>query len=142
MIWPWQRKRAAVAPQVTARAAAVTLTFSVPGATVEVVGESFYQSHLRSIFGPAKRDWSYMNCSAELVLENDNPHDANAVRVDINGGAVGHLSRADAVKFRARYAPYNRNGFRQSWTAEIRAKKRTTSNPVAGEHGVWLDLEL
>jgi sRNA-binding protein len=37
---------------------------------------------------------------ADLVPEANNPHDANAVRVDIDGLTVGYLDREDAVAFR------------------------------------------
>ena len=38
-------------------------------------------------------------CTAALVPEPDNPHDPNAVMVQIEGRLVGYLSRADAVAY-------------------------------------------
>ena len=38
---------------------------------------------------------------AELVFDDANPYDSNAVRVEIHGEKVGHLSRTAAERFRA-----------------------------------------
>lgn len=69
--------------------------------SVKVVGESFYERHLAAICGRATSEMREHYRMATLILEDDNPHDSNAVRVEIDGGQVGHLSRADAVRFRA-----------------------------------------
>jgi hypothetical protein len=42
--------------------------------------------------------------SARLVPEADNPYDDHAVRVEIVGRKVGHLSRADARRYRTVHA--------------------------------------
>ena len=66
--------------------------------TLEVVGESRYQDNLwRLVDGqtdPAER--VRVEIIAVLVTEPDNPYDANAVGVWIDGLKVGHLSRNDA----------------------------------------------
>jgi hypothetical protein len=66
---------------------------------VAVVGESFYQPALIAITG--RSDWVEVQypCMALLVLEPRNPHDPNAVRVEIKRQLVGYLSRADAVSY-------------------------------------------
>ncbi len=66
----------------------------------EVVGESHYQRNLRSITGGKTPDGVEKFFEAELVLEDSNPHDKNAVRVDIQGMTVGYLSRERALRWR------------------------------------------
>jgi hypothetical protein len=74
---------------------------------LQAVGESFYQDAPRAIVdGHPEPGGNYPDSGCEcrvqatLVPEGDNPHDANAVRVEIQGRKVGHLSRADAVRYR------------------------------------------
>lgn len=67
---------------------------------VEVVGESYRQAVLESIVGGRDRDGAEHEASATLILENDNPHDDQAVRVEIESHHVGYLSRADARRYR------------------------------------------
>jgi HIRAN domain len=67
---------------------------------VKVVGESFYQENLFRLCGPAASTMRQFPKRAVLALETNNPRDKNAVRVDIDGLTVGHLSREDAVWFR------------------------------------------
>jgi len=63
---------------------------------INVVGESFYQPALKRVSQcPAKGEHGY-ECSAELVLDPDNPHDKFAVRVEVDGELVGHLPRGTA----------------------------------------------
>ena len=40
--------------------------------------------------------------SAHLILDNDNPCDSNAVRIDINNRTVGYMNREQALSFRRR----------------------------------------
>jgi hypothetical protein len=67
---------------------------------LDVVGESFYRDNLKSLF---KREapGDEVECSATLKLDNGNPHDDQAVAVHIRGLQVGHLSRANARRYRA-----------------------------------------
>jgi hypothetical protein len=69
---------------------------------VDVVGESFYTDsfiELARRHRPARDDDEAFG-DATLTLEDDNPHDKNAVAVHIEGLQVGHLSRAMAADFR------------------------------------------
>jgi hypothetical protein len=77
---------------------------------VDVVGESHYELNLRHAFGQLSTTGEEVACTATLVLENTNVYDANAVRVEVAGRKVGHLSRQDAVVFRERYAPSGVDG--------------------------------
>lgn len=67
-----------------------------------IVGESYYQSAIKRLAGPNNEHVEEKEYKALLVPEDDNPHDDKAVRVDIEGRAVGHLSREDARRFRRR----------------------------------------
>jgi hypothetical protein len=68
---------------------------------VEAVGESFYQPTLLAVCGARRGEAVGHECTALLVLEPENPHDPNAVRIEVEGHLVGHLSRADALAYRA-----------------------------------------
>lgn len=66
---------------------------------VSVVGESHYQDALVRVSKcPPSGEHGY-ECSAELVLEPDNPHDKFAVRVEVDGEHVGYLPRGTAKRF-------------------------------------------
>jgi hypothetical protein len=65
-----------------------------------IVGESHYQDALEQICGPRTDEGEDRRVEAQLVLEDQNPHDSMAVRVDINGITVGYLSRDHARTYR------------------------------------------
>jgi hypothetical protein len=68
---------------------------------LEVVGESYYQENLWRLVSPHRRgERVRSDIYALLVAENDNPHDAKAVAVWVQGLKVGHLSRANARRYR------------------------------------------
>ncbi len=64
-----------------------------------MVGESHYQDALRAMTGGTVEGRGAPRVQAALVPEPDNPHDPNAVMVQIEGHLVGYLSRADAVAY-------------------------------------------
>jgi HIRAN domain len=70
---------------------------------LEVVGESRYQDNLWRLVGrrydPGERVRE--ETTAVLVAEPDNPHDANAISIWIDGLKVGYLSREDAQRHHA-----------------------------------------
>jgi hypothetical protein len=66
----------------------------------DIVGESFYQEDLERICGGKTEDGVEFECEAALVPEAGNPHDKNAVRIEINFKKVGHLSREHAAEYR------------------------------------------
>jgi hypothetical protein len=80
-----------------------TATFVLYGGQhdLEVVGESHYQDILWRIVGrkTAERVRVAVRCCC-LVAEPENPHDANAIAVRIDGATVGYLSRSDAAEYR------------------------------------------
>ena len=70
---------------------------------VQIQGESFYHENIEKICGSYDDDQGYDDDGhqAALYLEDDNPFDpGNAVRVEINDLAVGHLSKSDAKTYR------------------------------------------
>jgi hypothetical protein len=106
----------------------------------DIVGEASYQTALRAIAGPKSEDGVRRRCTAYLILEDSNPHDRNAVRVDIDGLTVGYLDRRMAKQYRAELA-------RQKWSATMQADavivggwKRGRSDE--GSYGVKLDLPV
>lgn len=103
---------------------------------VKAVGESFYDSNLRELCGPAEDHMRQFAKTAILTLENDNPYDGNAVRVDVDGLTVGHLSRNDAKRFRATYAG---RGASQFPCAALLISLRGNA---ASDYGVRLDLYI
>ncbi len=71
-------------------------------AELKVVGESHYQENLLAVIGhpDLASERVRVDMSAVLMPEVDNPHDANAISVDVNGLKVGYLSREDARQYR------------------------------------------
>ena len=67
---------------------------------IDVVGESHYQRALERICGGRTEDGAQEQVEASLLLEDDNPHDNMAVRIDIEGHTVGYLSRDVAREYR------------------------------------------
>lgn len=72
--------------------------------SLDIVGESKYQDALEQICGGRTENSANKVITAVLVLEDDNPYDNQAVRVDIEGHTVGHLSRENARQYRKRLA--------------------------------------
>ncbi len=81
--------------------AAVSANLPGPG-TFEfgIVGESHYQDALEAICGGRTEESAEYLTEAVLVLEDTNPYDKMAVRVDINGETVGYLSKSNARAYR------------------------------------------
>lgn len=78
------------------------LTIVASGGQWEVVGESNYQSALSDMSGGLEDDGPVRNEHiAHLEREPNNPHDANAVRVSIQGRTVGYLGKSDAKKIQS-----------------------------------------
>lgn len=68
---------------------------------LEVVGVSRRQDVLADIVERHGRSGRTLTIDALLILEDTNPHDANAVRVEIGGALIGYLSRDNARRYRA-----------------------------------------
>ncbi len=61
------------------------------------VGESHYQDTLELVCGPREEEGEDLEVSAILSLEDSNPYDTDAVRVDVDGRTVGYLNRRDGI---------------------------------------------
>jgi NAD-dependent DNA ligase len=106
-----------------------------------IVGESHYLETLEAICGPRSNDGEDRRVEAQLVLENDNPHDSMAVRVDIQGQTVGYLSREHARQYRRQL---ERAGY-ASTDAYCNACIRggwDRGEDDQGHYGVFLDLPI
>ncbi len=72
------------------------------GWTFDVVGESNYQEELSAYYERHGGNGSDLIVqSVVLRAEDNNPHDSKAVRVELQGRAVGYLPRARAAEYRA-----------------------------------------
>ncbi len=107
------------------------------GYDLDVVGESYYQDALVRIAGPHTEDGRRVKVSAVLYLEPDNPHDRNAIRVEINGETVGHVSRELAPDLRKELISQGaRSGHRVGVDAII------VGGRIGESYGVWLDVPM
>jgi hypothetical protein len=89
------------------------------GELVNVAGESHYQPALRELAPWDGREDLRYETVAELVPEPENPHDGDAVRVEIGGHLVGYLPRRAARAYRSLIAVYVRKGRRMTCDAMI-----------------------
>jgi hypothetical protein len=106
---------------------------------VEVVGVSRRQHVLDLIVDKHGRSGRTVTIDAQLVLEGTNPHDANAVRVEIDGALIGYLSRDNAARYRADLAAAGTPGATVQCKARIVGGFETPSGDRAS-FGVRLDL--
>ena len=74
---------------------ALLLSFSVQGQTVTLLVQSSPLAGFR--YGEAAAVWALLQLGdeLELVREAENPHDANAVRVDWQGRRLGYVPRRE-----------------------------------------------
>lgn len=106
---------------------------------VDVVGVSRRQDVLAAVVERHGRSGRTVTVDAVLVLEDSNPHDANAVRVEIDGALIGYLSRDNARRYRADLAAAGQP------QANVRCRARIvggfeTSDGERAHFGVRLDL--
>jgi hypothetical protein len=67
-----------------------------------VIGVSRYRPALEKIYGNDDLEHDGKQVEAVLVLENTNPHDNKAVRVDVQGRTIGYLPGDLAREYRRR----------------------------------------
>ena len=89
---------------------------------INVAGESHYQDALRELTKGETR----VGATAALIPEPDNPHDPDAVRVEIEGQKVGYLPRDLAPG----YGPLVREPAERDRTAVCEAM-------ISGRDGVY-----
>lgn len=101
----------------------------------EIVGESHYQQALVRIAGSHTADGRRVKCSAALYLEPNNPHDRNAVRVEIDGATVGHVARDLAPIIRQELGALGISTGQRVGVDALILGGRTGQS-----YGVWLDI--
>lgn len=116
------------------------VTLPGPGTySLDIVGESHYQKALNSICGGRTECGVDYKVIAIIVPEDDNPHDSKAVRIDVYGETVGHLSKKLARDYRARLKEAGHPGIKASCRAKI-IGGWDRGGGDRGSFGVKLDL--
>lgn len=111
------------------------------GFGLAVVGESYYRQNFDRVCGKKSDGANNVIVVAVLVCEAGNSHDPNAVRIDVGGLPLGHLSRAMAKKYRARLAALNLDERPRSCRGMVRGGW-DRGGEDQGEYGIRLDLDL
>ncbi len=140
IVWFVLRRRAARPVPQAQTTPAMATSYQTPDPhaefPLEVVGESHYQDNLNAVCGGRTKDGVDLIVDAMVAPEPDNPHDPNAVKVEIQGRIVGHLIRRDAEMFHAKFQTTA-----QPCRANIRGGWDRGGRDV-GHYGVRLDLQL
>jgi hypothetical protein len=132
-LFDWLLRRFAPAPRAVG-------TIDGPDTySVDVVGESHYQDALERICGGRSEEGADEVVRATLVFEDNNPHDNQAVRVDINGMTVGYLSRQNAREYRKQLKKAGHPGVVATCPAKI-VGGWDRGQRDRGHFGVRLDL--
>ncbi len=105
----------------------------------DIVGESHYQQALESICGGRTDESREKRVTATLTYEDDNPHDNNAIRVDIDGEIVGYLNRELARNYRKMMKEAGHPGLKSKCGAMI-VGGWDRGDGDTGYFGVKLDL--
>lgn len=143
----WDRFLGIKPPPVRADAtggAEITLPMELRGGgrfDFEIVGESRRQASLERAAGGRRPEGLRIVVIARLVLEDENPADGNAVRVEIGGEHVGYLAREKAVDYRARLAQLGQPRGPFTCRAQIVCPP-DRGDGILLSFGVWLDLDL
>ena len=115
---------------------------SGPGSyLINVAGESFYLGSFALLVGPRGTEAVYIEARAQLTLEDDNPHDRQAVKVTIAGHQIGHLPRNTARAFR-RSVKYGAMSAHESFECAAIICGGWANEASNGNFGVRLDLNL
>lgn len=111
---------------------------------LQVQGESYHRKNIEDVSGYTGEDEG-VNADdfiAHLILEDENPYDlGNAVRVDIDGKAVGHLSKPSAKIYRKRLAVLGLSDVVGECYASIKGGFIKRGGEQA-DFGVRLDLDI
>lgn len=107
--------------------------------SVDIVGESKYQSSLEAICGGRADESQEKIAVATLVHEDNNPYDNKAIRIDIEGMTVGYLSRENARQYRKKIKEAGYPGVTATCSAMI-VGGWDRGGGDKGHFGVKLDL--
>lgn len=105
-----------------------------------IVGTSFYQDALQKIAGEHTGKMARLHTIAHLVPDPKNKYDDKAVRVDIAGHTVGHLSKEDARSFRRRLGAKKIGPVTTTCAAEVWGGNTDRHGKEWG-YGVKLDIK-
>jgi len=94
---------------------------------VNVAGESHYQAALQALTGTDGTAEIRREVEAVLIPEPANPHDPNAVMVQISDHLVGYLPRAHAVAYAPTIAAVEARGRTAACEAMIAGRGGETS---------------
>ena len=111
---------------------------------LQVQGESYYRKNIEDItnYMGEEEGVNADDFIAQLILDDKNIYDpGNAVRVEIEGKIVGHLSKTAAKKYRQRLAQLALSDVIGECYASIRGGFITREGSQA-DFGVRLDLNL
>lgn len=111
------------------------------GMELEVAGEAHYRDNIARVAGNKGGDHADRECTAFLVPEKGNRHDANAVMVVIDGQHVGYLSRTDAEDFREALKDAGLSGKVTSCNAHIAWGGRGREGSLL-HYSIRLDLDF
>ncbi len=106
--------------------------------SVIVAGVSFYQEVLNEICGGRSEEGVDALAQAKIIPDDNNPYDAYAVKIEIEGKTVAHLSRQNACKWRSKMISEGISGA-VTCPAKIVWDRNVER---AGSYGVWLDIDL
>ncbi|MDM0068370.1 hypothetical protein [Variovorax sp. J31P207] len=108
---------------------------------VAAVDESYYREGIARMARNEPGKAAMMFCTARLVPEALNPHDANAAAVYVGEAKVGHLARDLAVLFRASLARLGHQDAPET-TCDAVILNGLVADGEAYEYSVELDLPL
>lgn len=108
---------------------------------LQVQGESHYKANIENILGFVDKDGvDEDHHVARLILEDTNPVDANAVRVEIDDQKVGYLAKPAAKVYRAKLAALGLAGVIGECGASI--KGGFMKQGERADFGIRLDIDL
>jgi len=108
---------------------------------LKVITEPYHQNYLKSLCGGYSIKGSKQEVVAKLHYDNYNQNDKNAIRVVVNGGAVGYLSPKQARLYRKRIEETGQEGIIVSCKARILGGKRTWVFKKT-DFSIWIDLPI
>jgi len=112
---------------------------------LQVQGESNYKANIEDVSNYTGEDEGVDadDFIAHLILEDDNIYDpGNAVRIEIDGKAVGYLAKPAAKKYRKRLAELGLSDVTGECYASIKGGFIKRSSGEQADFGVRLDLDL
>ena len=108
---------------------------------LKIVGIAAFQAALETICGPHRLEGVKRFETAGLIVEDENPREKNAVRVEIRRQPVGYLSREAASLYRQQLEARGTPNAVGQCQAIIRGGW-VSSDGRKGPYEVWLDIPI